>query len=468
MVKRALCVGLNYPEKPHQLFGCVNDCLNWAGLLEKDLGFDECRILIDQNPDGSLATARTQVPTKANILSQFGDWLCASTKPGDVATFVFAGHGAQVKVSDTEVEEALIPKDFDELDRHGNPPVITEGDIHSLLAGLPSGSFVTLVLDASHVAHMLDVPCSVDSSNKPHRVNHSVDRPTEVRMRNEHSWKKSTHAYARPRFVPAVVMRGVRQKPPGVGAHAGRMTLDPGVTAFSFAAARCHESALDCSIKSHQQGVMSFCLQEALLQLNYRCTYAQLLTKASEVADDIREKYMPSMDQHFHLSFCPNSAPSEAVFLDARYSGLAEHKMRQNSKNRERGSLAMADLPTYDRQHPLQDVDTDFVPAPTLSNRMQADGSSRGKPPSQGHTNGRGNHPPPPTAAVQAASGNRFGKSPQNQSPWNGTAPHGAPPAVAPPPAAMRPLPSNPAGYAAAPGRAGMGMPYLHAHDRRR
>mmetsp|Transcript_27231 Transcript_27231/g.49985 ORF Transcript_27231/g.49985 Transcript_27231/m.49985 type:complete len:465 (+) Transcript_27231:58-1452(+) len=464
MVKRALCVGLNYPDTPHQLYGCVNDCLNWAFILEKDLGFDECRILIDQNPDGSLATAKTQVPTKANILSQLCDWLCASTQPGDVAAFVFAGHGVQVKAGGNEIEEALIPEDFEERDRYGNPSMIMEDDIHTLLAGLPSGALVTLILDASHAAHMLDVPCSIDSTNQPHKVCNTVGRPREVRSRNEHPWRRSTHAYARPRFLSAVELRGSRsrQKPPGLGAHVGRMTIGSGVTAFCFAASRCHETALDCSIKSHQQGAMSFCLQEALQQLKHRCTYEQLLSKASDVADDIREKYMPSMDQHFHLSFSPNAAPSEVVFLDARYASVAEHKMRQGVMQRERGNLG---VPTHGPQHPMQESETDFVPAPKMRQQLptagqrnpQMDRSSKGVPqaaPQKGAAPNMQGYPQATRPPTKPAPSNGYGMQ------------RGANP-VAGPPAVMPQWPQQAGAYAGAK-QAYPQPPYPGMHERRR
>ena len=39
---------------------------------------------------------------------------------------------------------------------------------------------------------------------------------------------------------------------PGAGAHLGRMTLDPGVTAFCLAASRPFETARDASIKDRE------------------------------------------------------------------------------------------------------------------------------------------------------------------------------------------------------------------------
>jgi len=110
------------------------------------------------------------------------------------------------------------------------------------------------------------------------------------------------------------------------------MTLDPGVTAFCFTAARTAETALDASIKAHQRGVMSFCLLEALDSMRKGCTYEQLLDKAAAKMDDIREKYMPTMDQYIQLSFCPNSAPSEVVVFNERYATVARYRLSQQAE----------------------------------------------------------------------------------------------------------------------------------------
>lgn len=373
MVKKALCVGISYLRQEHQLYGCINDCLNWTKLLEDQFSFDEVRVLIDQNPDGTDATAPTQIPTKNNILAQLG-WLCSNIEPGDTLAFVFAGHGCQVRSqfnSAGEVDEALVPADFDALDADGNPQLVFDDELHALFARLPAGSFVTVILDCCHGGQMLDVPCMLDTSVRPPKMTQECLRPREVFTRNEASWNKNPHALARPRFRQSVQMRGrMREKrtEPGMGAHLGRMTLNPGVTAFMFAACNGAESALDANIKSHQQGVMSFCLQEALMSLRHRCTYQQLLDKACEFLEDIRDKYMQTMDQHISLSFSPNSAPTEAVFCDERYATLAQYRLHQGNQLAERGQSA--DQSPYDQgppgqpQNMMQSASTDFVPMP--------------------------------------------------------------------------------------------------------
>eukprot|EP00928_Gymnodinium_smaydae_P013293 TRINITY_DN14862_c0_g1_i1.p1 TRINITY_DN14862_c0_g1~~TRINITY_DN14862_c0_g1_i1.p1 ORF type:complete len:805 (-),score=141.47 TRINITY_DN14862_c0_g1_i1:151-2448(-) len=369
--KKALCVGLNYPKnQKYQIYGCVNDCLNWEYLLKETFGFDETRVLIDQHPDGSHATAATQIPTRDNILAQLG-WLCSTAEPGDCLAFVFAGHGCQVSRGDGTVEQALVPEDFAQLDEHGSPRLVMDDELHALLQRLPAGSFITIIMDCCHGTSVLDVPCCVDSSTVPPRISQTSEPPREAPDQTEDGWHRSVvpHAQGRPRFIPTVRAAGpARQRriQPGMGAHLGRMTLDPGVTAFCFAASRPAEAALDANIKSHQQGVMSFCLQEALAQLKNRCTYTDLLNKAAAKMSDIREKYMPTMDQHIQLSFCPNSPPSEVVVLDKAYATVAQHVLYKRAKEeRERAQMPPVSADNgNDRRMPNREASSDFVPSP--------------------------------------------------------------------------------------------------------
>eukprot|EP00747_Dinoflagellata_sp_TGD_P031230 gnl/TRDRNA2_/TRDRNA2_135146_c0_seq1.p1 gnl/TRDRNA2_/TRDRNA2_135146_c0~~gnl/TRDRNA2_/TRDRNA2_135146_c0_seq1.p1 ORF type:complete len:577 (+),score=87.13 gnl/TRDRNA2_/TRDRNA2_135146_c0_seq1:62-1792(+) len=333
--KRGLCVGINYPKDRHRIGGAVHDTLNWAKLLEKTFDFNEVRVLIDQNPDGSDVTHATQVPTRANILAQLG-WLCTGAEPGDCLVFQFSGHGCQVRTNQhgEEVDEALVPVDFHTPDADGNPPLVYDDEIQALFARLPQGSSITCIFDCSHAGNMLDVPCSMDASHNPPRVKNACNRPMEVRMRNEQAWGKNRHANAHPRCIQGVNLCGrpprQRRIAPGMGAHLNQMTLDPCVTAICFFASGPMETALDADIKSQQQGVMSFCLLEALEAVNYSCSYETLLIRANEILEDIRQKYMPSMDQRIQLSFCPNSSPSEVVAFDSRYSTVAMHRATQN------------------------------------------------------------------------------------------------------------------------------------------
>lgn len=381
MVKKALCVGCNYPNTPYQLYGCVNDCLDWERLLKETFEFDETRVLIDQNPDGSIVTAPTQVPTRQNILAQLGSWLVAGAEQGDVLVFMFAGAGCQVRTSNGGIDEALVPQDYSQTDGQGNNSLVMDDEVHALISHLPPGSYITLILDCCHGAHMLDVPTFLDTSTQPFRTHQTIERPREV-YRTPDGWEKAKmpHAQARPRFVPTL-NGGPRKRrtQEGSGAHVGRMTLDPGVTAFCFSAGRAQDTGFDANIKNHQRGVLSFCLFQGLNEWQNLCTYEQWLEKAVSKLEDIRAKYMPGMDQTIQLSFCPNSAPSEVVVFDPRYATVAQHKLSQQGELAQLGAV-QEDLRSSQAPMPqaVREASTDFVPAPiygqadTSPNAVQA------------------------------------------------------------------------------------------------
>eukprot|EP00929_Paragymnodinium_shiwhaense_P096930 TRINITY_DN58681_c0_g1_i1.p1 TRINITY_DN58681_c0_g1~~TRINITY_DN58681_c0_g1_i1.p1 ORF type:complete len:706 (+),score=94.94 TRINITY_DN58681_c0_g1_i1:88-2205(+) len=410
MVKKALCVGLNYPNyRQHQLYGCINDALNWEHELKNSFQFDETRVLIDQHPDGTLATAPTQIPTRDNILAQLS-WLC-DCQPGDCLAFIFAGHGCQVRNSIGEIDQALVPEDFATAppDPHGAPPLVFADEVQAVFQRIPTGAMITVIIDACHGSSILDVPCWLDTSERPPKHMPSCERPGDIAYRTPQAWEKMMIplCYARPRFMPTVVANGPprqRRTPPGSGAFVNRMTLDPGVTAFCFAAGRPAETALDANIKAHQQGVMSFCLREALRLLQNRCTYEQLIEKAAAVLDDVREKYIPEMDQYIHFSFSPHSHPSEVVVLDPRYATSAQYKLQQRGLEAMHG--VRGEPPLAAPQHPPQqrlagrEASIDFVPSPNYGGPHGPLKSQYGGP---GHVHAPSNVPPPPAKASSPA-----------------------------------------------------------------
>jgi len=406
--KKALCVGLNYArQKQFKLYGCVNDCLNWEHVLKQTFAFDETRVLIDQHPDGQLATADTQIPSRNNILAQLS-WLCSTAEAGDVLVFVFAGHGCQVRNSNGEVDQALVPDDFGLLDEHGNPPLVMDDEIHALFQLLPAGTFLTVILDCCHSTRMLDVDHSFDTSQRPAKLVQVCEKPREVPHCTADVWQKSYihHASARPRFIPTVALTGPprkRRTPPGTGAHVGKMSLNPGVTAFSFHACRPAEFCLDANITNHQQGVMSFCLLEVLAQ-EHRITYEKWLDKAAQKMEDIRKEYMPMMEQYMQLSFCANSAPAEVVVLDPQYAPVAQHRLYQRAKLADRGqsadnqNMSLSSGP-QDRR-PTREASSDFVPSPVYTDLGYGKAAQQPQQPQQQQQaqqpvgNGASGHPP--------------------------------------------------------------------------
>ncbi len=84
MTKRAVCIGINdYPGTNNDLNGCVNDCNDWANLLQNDFSF------------GSVIKLTDSQATKDRIVSALDD-LVSKSKAGDVAVLTYSGHGTWV------------------------------------------------------------------------------------------------------------------------------------------------------------------------------------------------------------------------------------------------------------------------------------------------------------------------------------------------------------------------------------
>merc|ERR1712216_519598 len=87
--------------------------------------------------------------------------------------------------------------------------------------------------------------------------------------------------------------------------------------------------------------------------------------------------YMPTMDQHIHMSFCPNSPPSDVVVLDETYATVSQYRLsqqqhRQPQQQQRQIDNSAAHSPEnrrHDMQHdrftaPPRQVSSDFIPAP--------------------------------------------------------------------------------------------------------
>eukprot|EP00397_Hematodinium_sp_SG-2012_P025754 GEMP01026931.1.p1 GENE.GEMP01026931.1~~GEMP01026931.1.p1 ORF type:complete len:727 (+),score=175.92 GEMP01026931.1:97-2277(+) len=328
MVHKALCVGLNYPNNPWpSLFGCVNDALRWAHLFDKKLSF-ETRVLIDQTPNGEVSTNAAQIPTHANISAQLR-WLC-NTSPGDVLVLVFAGYGTQ-RVWGDRCENALVCADL-------NLALLGDAELSHIFKSVPAGVMLTVIADCTFGTHILDLPCLITDEKQATQIQDQPVLAPPMHLKSE-AWEKNRHARAHPRRLAPVTEE-----------FSPSLRLHPGVTAFCFAAARTDEVALDANVKGHQSGIMSFSLLQALQKFDYQCTYEQLLGAANATIRDIRDKYMPALDQTLGLTFSVDTHPSEAAFLDARFAFLsAERRKLKSEENRARSDPGAESTSTWAR-----------------------------------------------------------------------------------------------------------------------
>mmetsp|Transcript_12497 Transcript_12497/g.29438 ORF Transcript_12497/g.29438 Transcript_12497/m.29438 type:complete len:561 (+) Transcript_12497:72-1754(+) len=159
--KKAVLIGCNYPGQEGCLRGSDNDVRRWRDLLTNQYGFQASDIV--QLTDEGHSKFQC-FSTRQNMLSAIR-WLVEDAEPGDVLFFHFAGHGGQRDVLDESeldgMDEVLLPSDY----MHAG--VIVDYELFDLLiAPIPAGCKLTVVLDCCHSGYALDVPYVWNSINE--------------------------------------------------------------------------------------------------------------------------------------------------------------------------------------------------------------------------------------------------------------------------------------------------------------
>jgi len=143
MTKKALLVGINdyapVGAGGPDLRGCVNDVRDMANTLNV-LG------IVPATP-GTMQILTDARATRVAILNGF-KWLIKGAKKGDVLVFHYSGHGSQVAdTSGDELDgkdETICPHDY------ATAGMIKDDDFRALLAGLPAGVNLDIILDSCH------------------------------------------------------------------------------------------------------------------------------------------------------------------------------------------------------------------------------------------------------------------------------------------------------------------------------
>uniref|UniRef100_A0A0G4HYZ6 Peptidase C14 caspase domain-containing protein n=1 Tax=Chromera velia CCMP2878 TaxID=1169474 RepID=A0A0G4HYZ6_9ALVE len=154
--RRALIVGINYPNTRMPLSGCINDAQNMFRLLTQQYGFrpTDCLMFTDEQGPRS-----PNPPTRSNILAGI-DRLVQGAQPGDCLVFSFAGHGSQTHdPTQREVDglaETLVCSDYN---MQTGENMITDDEIFQrLIKPLPAGCKLFAIFDCCHSGTALDLP----------------------------------------------------------------------------------------------------------------------------------------------------------------------------------------------------------------------------------------------------------------------------------------------------------------------
>lgn len=134
--KKAVLIGLNYPNSLYTLSGCVNDVKNGDAFL-KAHGYDS-RFLEDKD-----------VSDKYDVLEALEELKNSDSK---VVFFHYSGHGTQVQDTGNDEMDGK-----DEVVYSKNGHLITDDDINEKLAGFGEDKLVFLIFDCCHSGTMADL-----------------------------------------------------------------------------------------------------------------------------------------------------------------------------------------------------------------------------------------------------------------------------------------------------------------------
>lgn len=334
MVKKALCVGCNYPSKAFGLAGAVNDAFLIADCLQKNCGFEPENVCVlhDLHPGQkkSMKVEPSKKPTRVNILQRL-QWLVRNARGGDVLFFSFSGYGLQVDdmdgYQDEGFDEAILPTDFVD-GRDGDYTVIVTDDIHDILMGIPPNCACTVLMDCDHATSVIDVSGTLDGGlvqglKYQHYCGLKV-HTTKVQLaqHNREVWQeeRARNVKARPRFQPMMEIDNPRK---------GRLPTRPAMSrsspvAFCYSAAAHGQTAMEMQMSRmvdgkdtpKQHGVLTWCFVQALEELRYECTHTELLWAVRKQMAAVKEKDLPRLDQEVLLTFStPLSNPQTMKVL---------------------------------------------------------------------------------------------------------------------------------------------------------
>mmetsp|Transcript_20429 Transcript_20429/g.30216 ORF Transcript_20429/g.30216 Transcript_20429/m.30216 type:complete len:373 (-) Transcript_20429:68-1186(-) len=156
---RALLIGINYVGQKAELSGCHNDVAQIKELIMKE-GFTDSpetmKILCDDGEHDD--------PTAKNLVNAFS-WLIEEAEEGDSLFMHYSGHGGTMPDEDGDEadgqDETMVPLDY------LNVGHIIDDDLYKMIvAPLPSGVNLTIIMDCCHSGSIIDLPYVLSMNNE--------------------------------------------------------------------------------------------------------------------------------------------------------------------------------------------------------------------------------------------------------------------------------------------------------------
>ena len=176
--KKALFIGINYIGQQGELNGCHNDVIQMKQFIETQ-GFDaaEFRVLMD---DGENID-----PTAENVLDGLR-WLVDGAQAGDALFMHYSGHGGSMPDDNGDeadgMDETLVPVDYQSAGQIRDDIIFEE-----LVAKLPAGVSLKVVMDCCHSGSILDLPYSFQAND----ANAEAGYPSALPANGNFDWGKA-------------------------------------------------------------------------------------------------------------------------------------------------------------------------------------------------------------------------------------------------------------------------------------
>ncbi len=155
--KRALLIGCNYTNTPNQLQGCINDCIQWHGLLQDVYGFDEKDIVFLRDDKADV------LPTKQRIITELNNLINSNSS---YISIYYSGHGTSIKDTNNDendgLDECIVPCDFK------TSGIINDDDLNKIISVTKSAGIA--VFDCCRSGTILDLSNEGIINTKPSNI----------------------------------------------------------------------------------------------------------------------------------------------------------------------------------------------------------------------------------------------------------------------------------------------------------
>lgn len=241
--KKALLVGINYPNTDHQLQGCVNDVLAVEKTLIDHFDFRNITLLLDERA------------TTEAILYHL-EKLVEDAKTGDVLYFHYSGHGSQVlDQGDADYEPDGLDEIICPIDLDWEEKIIKDDDLKRIFDKVPDGVNLTVVLDCCNSGGGLD---------QLNQYQHARD---EVQIQPKDPG----------RFLPPPHHQEMLLLERKIGFKKRVLTRDVNKTSLLISGCMSHQTSADAYINGKYMGAATFSLLDTLKRKEYDITYKDLV-----------------------------------------------------------------------------------------------------------------------------------------------------------------------------------------------